>query len=146
MSTYSAVANSEIAVGAPLTNSLKTKERDNLLAIQENDASAPTIAYATLAGSVSADSVAPSTDLIDTITTEGTQNIGATSSWTPPQGFFNMTAETSVNAARVDLYISAAWKAGKSSVSGVIFCDGTNMRLTNSVATAYDTYWQRFDG
>ena len=51
MTTYSAITNSEIAVGAPVTNNLKTKERDNLLAIQENDASAPTIAYATAAGS-----------------------------------------------------------------------------------------------
>lgn len=53
MTTYSAIANSEIAVGAPLTNSLMTKVRDNPLAIQENDASAPTVAYATLAGTVS---------------------------------------------------------------------------------------------
>lgn len=52
MTTYSAIANSEIAVGAPITNSLKTKERDNLLAIQENDASAPTIVYATTAGTI----------------------------------------------------------------------------------------------
>ncbi len=47
MTTYSAIANSEIAVGAPITNSLMTKVRDNPLAIQENDATAPTVALAT---------------------------------------------------------------------------------------------------
>ena len=52
MTTYSAITNSEIAVGAPVTNNLKTKERDNLLAIQENDASAPTIAFSTSAGTI----------------------------------------------------------------------------------------------
>ncbi len=50
MTTYTAIANSEIAVGAPVTNNLMTKMRDNPLAIQENDASAPTVAYATTAG------------------------------------------------------------------------------------------------
>jgi len=54
MTAYSAIANSEIAVGAPLTNSLMTKVRDNPLAIQENDVTAPTIAYATLAGTANA--------------------------------------------------------------------------------------------
>jgi len=52
MTAYSAIANSEIAVGAPLTNSLMTKVRDNPLAIQENDATAPEVAYATTAGTV----------------------------------------------------------------------------------------------
>ena len=52
MTAYSAIANSEIAVGAPITNSLMTKNRDNPLAIQENDATAPTIAFATEAGSL----------------------------------------------------------------------------------------------
>ena len=52
MTTYSAIANSEIAVGAPLTNSLMTKNRDNPLAMQENDVSAPTIAFATEAGTI----------------------------------------------------------------------------------------------
>ncbi len=52
MTTFSGIANSEIAVGAPITNSLMTKNRDNPLAIQENDVSAPTNAYATLAATI----------------------------------------------------------------------------------------------
>ncbi len=40
MSTYSAIANSEIAVNAPVTNALMTKIRDNPLAIQQGDATA----------------------------------------------------------------------------------------------------------
>lgn len=53
MTAYAAIANSEIAVGAPLTNSLMTKVRDNPLAIQENDVTAPEVAYATTAGTAS---------------------------------------------------------------------------------------------
>ena len=146
MTAYSAIANSEIAVGAPITNTLMTKVRDNPLAIQEDDATAPNVAFAVLAGSVSADSVAPSTDLIDTITTEGSQSIASAATWTPSQGFYNMTAEGALTAAAVELYVSAAWQLGKTSVSGGIFCDGTNVRLKNSDASTQSTYWQRFDG
>lgn len=54
MTTFSVVANSEIAVGAPITNSLMTKLRDNLHAIIEGDATASSyrIAEAALAAAV----------------------------------------------------------------------------------------------
>jgi len=149
MSTYSAVANSEIAVGAPITNNLKTKERDNLLAIQENDASAPTIAYAATAGtagSVSANSIAPSSDLIDTITTQGVQSVGASSTWTPPQGFYNFASLGSTNL-RPELYVNGAWRQTGRSDALMLFCDGSNMRFNNiNVSIAQNIYWQRFDG
>jgi len=60
MTTFSAIANSEIAVGAPVTNSLMTKNRDNPLAIQENDPSAPDVQYAVSAGSASSATTAGS--------------------------------------------------------------------------------------
>lgn len=49
MTTYAAISNSEIAVGAPITNTLMTKLRDNHLAQGEGDATAPDIAWAALA-------------------------------------------------------------------------------------------------
>ena len=53
MTTYSAVANTEIAVGAPITNSLMTKLRDNPIAITEGATGAPLIQLAAMgAGSV----------------------------------------------------------------------------------------------
>lgn len=70
MTVYSAIANSEIAVGAPLTNNLATKWRDNHLAQGEGDPTAPeinggaitngTILYASLnlSNSIVADDIA----------------------------------------------------------------------------------------
>lgn len=66
MTTYSAIANSEIAVGAPITNSLMTKVRDNPLAIQEHDGTAPTIAYATAAGTIAGQGDLATKDTVST--------------------------------------------------------------------------------
>ena len=77
MTTYSAITNSEIAVGAPVTNNLKTKERDNLLAIQENDASAPTIAFATEAGTAGTASTITSQGDLATLDTVSQTEIDA---------------------------------------------------------------------
>ena len=143
MSTYSAVANSEISVGAPITNNLKTKERDNLLAIQENDASAPTIAFATEAGTVSA--IAPSSDLDDTITTDGSQSLAALATWTPSQGLYNIIQ--TVNGVTLDLFVSASWRQSAGNMQGIALFDGSNMRLRNrNTSTTSVVWWQRFDG
>jgi len=56
MTTYSAISDSEIAVGAPLTNNLATKLRNNPLAIAEGDASAPEIDGSALTASSVPDS------------------------------------------------------------------------------------------
>lgn len=52
MTTHTVIPNSQIAVGAPVTNALMTALRDNLYAIQEGDASASSyrIQNAALAG------------------------------------------------------------------------------------------------
>ena len=43
MSTYTAIADAEIDVDSPVTQILLTKYRENMLAIQQGDASAPRI-------------------------------------------------------------------------------------------------------
>jgi hypothetical protein len=46
MTTYRAISNTEVAVDAPITQQLVQALKDNVLAIQEGDASAPDIALA----------------------------------------------------------------------------------------------------
>jgi hypothetical protein len=52
MTTYAAIPDSDIDPESPGTTTLFTRLRDNTLAIQQNDASAPDIAYSTVAGTV----------------------------------------------------------------------------------------------
>lgn len=167
MSTYSAIANSEIAVGAPITNSLKTKERDNLLAVQENDASAPTIAYATSAGNaatitsqgalatlnsvaagqIDANSVGTS-ELKTAVGSTGSQTlISSGSSWTPSAGFYNVVQDTTGGVIAFEILVSSSWRRIPSSldypVAGLYWCDGTNMRFTEVDGTNATIYYQK---
>ena len=50
MTTYTAIADSDVDPESPGTTTLFTRLRDNPLAIQENNASAPNVAYAVAAG------------------------------------------------------------------------------------------------
>ena len=170
MTTYSAVANSEIAVGAPITNSLKTKERDNLLAIQENDASAPTIAYATSSGTIASqgnlatlntvtateidagavDSSEIATDavghdeLATAVGTDGTQTITASATWTPAAGFYNIT-QTAGASLGLEIFANSAWRTpSKEGINALVWFDGTNMRIKEFGTVSPGTlYWQK---
>jgi hypothetical protein len=51
MTDYNVIADTDVDAESPVNVSLLTRLRDNVLAIQENDASAPTVAFATAAGS-----------------------------------------------------------------------------------------------
>lgn len=141
MTTYSAIANSEIAVGAPITNSLMTKVRDNPLAIQEDDASAPTIAYATEAGTITSQGTlatlnSVSEAVIDWPNTEGMtqfqlstgeENSTTSTSWTTirtvkayiPGGanFFECWAELKVGTSTILGYVRL--KVGAATATGV---------------------------
>lgn len=48
MTTYSAIANSEVDADSPVTATLMQRLRDNPLAIQEGDATAPDLAWAAI--------------------------------------------------------------------------------------------------
>lgn len=48
MTTYTAITNGEVAPEAPITSELLTRLRDNTLAIQEGDATAPNIVTAAI--------------------------------------------------------------------------------------------------
>jgi len=133
MTTYTAIANSEIDAESPITTGLMTKLRDNLLAVQEGDATAPNITDAPA-----------STALDDTVTTEGQQSIGVGASYTIPAGVYLLAGGGA--SFRLDLWISAAWKAGiTGSCDGLVISNGSNVRVFNGGSTA-NLNWQRFDG
>ena len=140
MTTYSAIANSEIAVGAPITNSLMTKIRDNPLAIQENDASAPTIAYAATIG---ANGVTDSSINWENVAEANIGLLASGGTWTIPAGMYqyiwiDASAPSSENA-----YIQhkndtlGTWTAsntisnGNIGAAAGIISDGTRQRVYN---------------
>ena len=154
MTAYSAIANSEIAVGAPITNSLMTKVRDNPLAIQENDATAPTVALATnitsqgaLATLNSVDSAQIDTDAVghdelDTaIGSTGTQNVATSATWTPSAGWYNFlitTTGTGVIYTRLSTNLCRFFFN-----SALFYCDGSNMQFRENGTSAANIFWQK---
>lgn len=52
MATYTAITDAEIDQDSPITQTLMTKYRDNLIAVIEGDASAPAIEYEAIATAV----------------------------------------------------------------------------------------------
>ena len=54
MSTYTAIADAEIDVDSPVTQVLLTKYRENMLAIQQGDATAPKVALPAIVDALSA--------------------------------------------------------------------------------------------
>ena len=128
---WTTIPDSDIDPDSPITTGLMTAYRDNDVEIAEGS-SGPLIH--------------PSSALDDTITTEGSQSIGAGATWTTPQGLYNMMGSGSAGS-KLELYISGAWRTtGGSQTSGCVFADGTNMRIKSSSAVTETTYWQRFDG
>ena len=128
---WTTIPDSDIDPDSPITTALMTALRDNVAAA--------------FAGDVGAPQLHPSSAIDDTITTTGSQSLGAGATWTPSQGFYNMS--TSVfKAAYFDIYVSAAWRSGLENLSGSTIFDGTNVRIRNDGSGTASTYWQRFDG
>jgi hypothetical protein len=132
MAVWTAIPDSDIDPDSPFTTALATAYRENVIAAFEGASGSPTIH--------------PSSAFDDTITTEGSQSIGASSNWTPPQGFYNMAVGVGATAGVFDIYVSSAWRIGVADLTGAVICDGTNMRLKNLTGTARSTWWHRFDG
>lgn len=77
MTTYSAIADNEIDVDSPATTGLFTKLRDNPLAIQEGDATAPIVQKAKGANLVHLETL----DTTSQTTVSFTSNIDSTYDW-----------------------------------------------------------------
>jgi len=83
-----------------------------------------------------------------TILASGTQSIGTYAYWYPSAGVYNVTSAQANLAPTI--FASAAWRGydvnGSVNSKFVVgfFCDGTNMRIKNTYAAAYNAFWQRF--
>lgn len=82
------------------------------------------------------------TKIDKTPNTTGTQDISAGASWTPTAGIYQIVT-TTANIAPLSLYISSAWRTGTIALNAIVFCDGTNMRLTDAGGGS-TVYYQTF--
>lgn len=84
----------------------------------------------------------------------GSQAVGAGTTWTPTVGVYQMIyifGGIPDGVLCLQLYISAAWRTatgsadGVATISGLMFFDGTNMRLRNTDSVQTATVWyQKF--
>jgi len=172
MTAYSAIANSEIAVGAPLTNSLMTKNRDNPLAIQENDASAPTIAYATTAGSATTagtitgqgalatlnsvtaeqinDDAVRMSEIYTTIGSYAAPNISPSSIWSAPEDGIFFLKTTTASILLYEMFFNGVWTStgryvSNSNTNHFLIISGST-RIRNTSGSNITLNYQRVMG
>lgn len=83
----------------------------------------------------------------------GSQSVAFGTTWTPTVGVYQMIhifAGIPDGSLCLQLFISAAWKTATASsgivnISGIMFFDGTNMRLSNNDSEDATTVWyQKF--
>ena len=137
---WTIIPDSDIDPDSPVTTGLMTALRDNVAAVANGDSGAPPIK--------------PSSALGSTITTEGSQSIAATVTYTPSAGFYNLVSSNAANSnlyLLLSLYVSSAWRGENSTGNAALDCsalmDGTNQRIKNINGSSTSVlYWQRFDG
>lgn len=75
--------------------------------------------------------------------TSGSQVIAQSATWVPAAGIYNVVVGSAY--VTLQIYVSGAWRSSDSySGSGLIYCDGTNMRFNNGSAQV-TIYYQKFD-
>ena len=94
---------------------------------------------------LSADSVGDA-ELKTAVGTTGTQTLGIATTWTPAAGYYNIVQTGGAGLATLDIFVSGVWRsaqgAGFGAINGMIWADGSNMRiLANGNAVTF--YWQK---
>ena len=132
---YTIIPDSDIDPDSPITTGLMTAYRDNITEVAEGASGAR---------------IHPSSALDDAITTEGSQSIGASATWTPSQGIYNMMQIlASTLGASLSLFESSTWRqdASGKTLNGLQSFDGTNARVyNNNGSSSAVVYWHRLDG
>ena len=88
-----------------------------------------------------ADAVLVSSKVDKTIGSTGSEAIAAGSSWVIPVGFYNMVAATA-GVLDFNIQISSVWY-GVEEVGGLVWSDGTNMRIFNNDSVSRTVRWQK---
>lgn len=84
--------------------------------------------------------------VLTTIVTNTSYIIPNSTTWTPAAGIYQFKIDPygiPVYAYRVDFYMVGAWRT-TSIVEGLLFFDGTNMRIVNTGAYTSVIYYQKF--
>jgi hypothetical protein len=130
MTTYTAISDSDLDPEKPLTTTIAKRLRDNPLAIQEDDASAPNVAFATVAGTITSQGALATLDEVgisELKATSGTvsQNGAGFTNITLPGGDFGFYPRIKTdNSSRTAL---ATIASGVTSTSYI-----TNINVSNS--------------
>ena len=155
MTTYTAIANSEVDTDSPITESLMTRLRDNPLAQAEGSAGAPKIASAAFSNNTLA-----AVKLVNASVTLTTQHSkpNSKSSWSAttgggfiPAGAYNISVtHPGGGATFIEIFVSGAWRTLISASSTThVMCqlvsDGTNVRYRTNTGTGTVAYTQMYN-
>lgn len=134
MTTYTAIPAGDVDADSPITTGLITKLRDNPIAITEGSAGAPQIK--------------PGLALDPTVTSDGTQSVAASGTWTPTAGYYQFSATiTGGTGISNQIFVSGAWRDDGQAGAFMQLFDGTNMRFINNNGSASrSVYYQKLDG
>jgi len=149
MTTYSTIADSEIDPESPGTTTLFGKLRNNPLAIQENDASAPTVAYATSAGTITSQGALATLNSVNHSEISFGSTASSTvvlASGTPviPEGFY-WVREITTGDVSVEVRVNVDWLTVANTITApyFVYSDGVNMRYNNNGIVSRTVYWIR---
>jgi hypothetical protein len=139
MTIYSAIADSDVDPESPGTTNLFTRLRDNPLAIQEDDATAPDNAYATLAGTIT------SQGALATLNTVSASEIdaGAVGAQTAALSLYDIGSYVFARSALTTTTAPGATIAGTNlHPAGVTYADssGNPVELTSTSAIGSGTW------
>jgi len=144
MSTYSAITSAQYDAESYIDTTLSGQWVNNVLAMFEGDASASAVRLQTAA--IATDAVLMSTKIDKSVGSDGFQNISSGASWVPAVGLYNFVTTDSNGTVMPELFISSVWRTPPTALTvkaGHIWCDGTNMRLTDVDALAPTVYYQK---
>jgi len=127
MTTYTAIANSQIDAESYFDTVLAAQYRDNPIAITEGASGAPAVMAAAINKTYS----------------ETSQAIGATSYYTPTAKVAQWQ-EVTYKVSSAQLYLNLAWSTAPYTTSSITIFDGTNQRIYSAAGAAGTLYFQEF--
>ena len=142
---FSAPSDNEIDADSPLDETLMTKFRDNDVHLEEAMGRDYTLEVNHNHDGTNSSLI--SGGAIDTtVQSDGSQVIASGASWTPASGVYQITDSGGSSAhPYLQLFISSVWQgAAGTKVGGILYSDGTNMRLWNGSGGSITVFWQKF--
>jgi hypothetical protein len=139
MTTYTAIGPSDLDPEKPLTTTIAKRLRDNPLAIQENDASAPDVAYATVAATITSQGALATLDSVSASEIDA----GAVGAETAALSLYDIGSYVFARSALTTTTAPGATIAGTNlHPAGVTYADssGNPVELTSTTAIGSGTW------